>query len=921
MLYRIKHIASAILLLLCAVPYATALELEFDEVSPLSSFTMSADGSAEKGYTFTVTNPDASVPAFVSFKKFADKVDAGCRMVTFEYRATSPAGQRVLGSMISLNFISATGSGTNRLFHQNTYASDPDSDGWYRMSFDIGPERDKGLGFGRKNQQLWVHFVGILAGSAITIRNARLDEYEFAQSPTDVAAGGAFLNAADFNIGLHNGIGYHARQHADEARVPYQNPAVSDRFPILAWNGVEPHVSASGSIDWDRLESDFRDFWDCGFSLAMPTGNPQANAHCIWENIGRFVFKDTGLKMFLKPNDLTDDEIKYFAGADRLAGWFIRDEPFVFNLHEMRQIVDRVTSLDTDHILYGNIFGAQSDDMSATGARDYEDYVNQYLTQVGIGYLSYDFYPVRQYIATGQRFVHPLFFYNLEMAARISQSRGIPFWGFVHSVESNCNVEGTKYPAPSLEEMKIEAFCALAYGAQGMQYFTYGCPYDPEYNYRNSPLDSDGNRTPTWDMVRTVNEEINALRNVFLGAKVRWVANTAEETPQGCRSLTADMLPDGFTAITSDNAAGLCVSRLTNAGAEYLMVVNPDLTATQKVTFEHTANCRQVTPGGIAVPESDVHTLAPGEYVIYLLGESEPAAPDPTEPFVNTDRRLTDSRSHNSEVDLRTSAASATYINNMGTEHWQTYSLSPQTAAGLNITPVQAADNWGAWFNYTINVEADGCYDLRVRHAVPWDSYRRIASSTIPLSQAGALCADYRLDFDQSLNWASEFAASMVLEIDGRPIMPVMQQTRPAAPLPDDYDGSAYNAMLADKNSWVAANTATLPEPLNATLRFWPEGGNNTPTPRVNDKPDYAAVSLTAGQHTITVRSLCSPWQFYGIEIAPATQSGIDNVAIDTEQSQPEQWFDMRGLPVNPDTAAPGLYLRRQGSTFEKIAK
>ena len=923
MLSRVKRLLSAVLALLCTVLPASALELEFDAVSPLSSFTMSADGSAEKGYTFTVTNPDATVPAFVSFKKFTDKVDAECRMLTFEYRATAPAGQRVLGSLISLNFINASGTGSNRLVHLNTYSTPADSEGWYRMSFDIGAERDKGLGFGRKGQQLWVHFVGIPAGTSITIRNARLEAYEFAQTPTEVSAEkGGFVQASDFNTGLHNGVGHHSRQHADEARVPYSNPAVADRFPILAWCGVEPHVSGSGSIDWDRLEADFKDFWECGFSLAMPTGHPQANAHCIWDNIGRFVFKDTGLKMFLKPNDLTDDEIKYYAGADRLAGWFIRDEPFVFNLHEMRQIVDRVTSFDTKHILYGNIFGAQSDDMSATGARNYEDYVNQYLTQVGIGYLSYDFYPVRQYVATGERFVHPLFFYNLEMASRISQSRGIPFWGFVHSVESNCSVKGTKYPKPSLEEMKIEAFCALAYGAQGIQYFTYGCPYDPEYNYQNSPLDSEGNRTPTWDMVCAVNKEINALRNVFLGARPVWVANTAEKTPQGCRSLTDDMLPDGFTAVRSDNAAGLCVSLLANNGAEYLMVVNPDLSAVQNVTIDRTEACRQVTPDGIIDPKSDTHRLAPGEYVIYLLGENTPANTDTTEPFVNPDTRLTDSRSYYSEVDMRRAASGqATYINNMGTENWGSYSLSPQTAAGLGITPMQAADNWGAWFNYTIDVEADGVYDLRVRHAVPWDSYRRIASSTLPATQAGALCADYRLDFDPTLNWAAEFAASMVLEIDGQCVVPTSQQTYPARPEADDYDGSAYNTMLADKNAWLANNSATLPEPLNATLRFWPRGGDNTPAPRVNDKPDYAAVNLTAGQHTVTVRSLCSPWQFYGIEITPSAASGIDTIVTDTDENTPEQWFDLRGLRVDPATAAPGLYLRKRGTKVEKIAK
>ena len=919
MLLNVKSAASAILMLLCAIQYANAAyNLEFDGVSPSSSFQMEPGGSAEKGYTFKVVNPDAAVPAFVSFKKFANKVDPKYRMLTFEYMATGPESQRVLSSMISLNFINSTGTGSSRIVHHNTYTTGT----WCRMSFDIGPERDKGLGFGRINQSLWVHFVSLPAGSSVTIRNAKLEEYEFAESPIEISAGKtSFIAPEAFNQGLHNGYGHHSRQPADEVPIKYKNPALDGRFPILAWNGVEPHTSSSGSIDWDRLESDFKDFWNCGFSLTLPTGNPQANAHCLWDNIGRFVFKDTGLKMFLKPGELTDDEVRYYAGAPRLAGWFIRDEPFVFNLHEMRTMVDRVKSIDTEHILYGNIFGCQQHDMTATGARDYDDYVNQYLDQVGIGYLSYDFYPVRQYVATGKRFMHPLFFYNLETASRISQSRGIPFWGFVHSVESNCNVEGTKYPAPSVEEMKIEAFCALAYGAQGIQYFTYGCPYDPEYDYKNSPLDKDGNRTPTWNMVQSVNAEINALSHVFLGAKTRWVANTAENTPEGCRSLTADMLPDGFSAITSDCPTGLCVSLLTNAGTEYLMIVNPDLEAIQQVKIEKTIACKQVTVNGITDPVSDTHALAPGEYVIYLLGKNTPSAPDTSEPYVNPDLRLTDSRSHINEIDLRQKPDASTYINNMGTENWGSYSLTPVTATGLAITPGQAADNWGAWFNYTINVEADGEYDISIKHAVSWDRFRRVASTPALLNQNGALCADYRLDYDPSVNWPVEFAAAMVLEIDGTPVMPANQPVYPANPKADDYDGSVYNAMLADKSSWLQANSATVPEPLQAALRFWPEGGNNEPQPRVNDKPDYTAVKLTAGQHKLTVRSLCSPWQFHGIQIAPSALSGIDVIETETCPEAAEQWFDLRGLPANPDTAAPGLYLRKRGNKVEKIAK
>lgn len=921
MLLKLKKVAVVVAVALCACVNAHAVyNLEYDEISPLSSFKLASGGSSEDGSTFTVANPDASVPAFLILKPFTRALAKDEIVVSFEYKASSPDGRRVLASMISVNYFRGTSSGTSEIMHQNVYSTaDADGEMWNRCMLDISKERLTGfLKFGRVGHVMWLHFVGLPAGTNITLRNLKIVDREHAEHPVTVAAKGAsFVSPELFNFGVRNGYGHHSRQYVDEAPVKYMNPAEPGLFPILAWNGVEPHVSSSGSIDWERFEADFRDFWSCGFSLTLPTGNPTANAHCIWDNIGRFIFKDTKLRMFLKPADLRDEEIQYYAQAPRLAGWFIRDEPFVFQFAELRALVDRVSALDKDHVLYGNVFGSQGD-MSATGAADYEDYIDKYLSQVGIGYLSYDFYPIRQYEATGERYVHPMFFYNLETASRMSAARGIPFWGFVHSVESNCLDEGVKYPKPSLEEMKIEAFCALAYGAQGIQYFTYGCPYDPEYNYQNSPLDADGNKTPTWDMVKTVNTEINALTSVFLGARLRWAAHTAENTPEGCRSLTADMLPDGIGPIASAGGDGLCVTMLSNGATDYLMIVNPDINHTQTVRVGNAVTLRQVTPQGITTPQSDDFVLAPGEYAIYIVGEGAPSVPDASEPWINPDRRLTDSRSACGEVDIRKDASGHVYINNMGTENWERFTLAGESFSGLTVTPRQAADNWGAWFNYTIDVEADGDYDISIRHAVPWDSFRRIASSNMPLNSAGALCADYRLDYDASVCWPSSFASAMVMEIDGTPVVPSNQTAYPSAPEAGDVSGERYNTAVADKSSWIPADR-TLAQPLNAALHFWPRGGVNDAVCRVNDQPDYAGVRLAAGRHVITVRSLCSPWKFYGIDIVPSESSAIDEIGCDTDSDVREEWFDMHGRRVNPASAAPGLYLRRRGATVDKI--
>ena len=91
-------------------------------------------------------------------------------------------------------------------------------------------------------------------------------------------------------------------------------------------------------------------------------------------------------------------------------------------------------------------------------------------------------------------------------------------------------------------------FSDLAYGAQGLQYFTYWTPVNSEgFDYEFGPIGLDGRRTVAYDLVRQVNGEIKALSGVFAGAKVKWVRHTGKTIPRGTQRLTK--LPEPSTLI------------------------------------------------------------------------------------------------------------------------------------------------------------------------------------------------------------------------------------------------------------------------------------------------------------------------------------------------------------------------------------
>lgn len=101
-------------------------------------------------------------------------------------------------------------------------------------------------------------------------------------------------------------------------------------------------------------------------------------------------------------------------------------------------------------------------------------------------------------------------------------------------------------------------------------------------------------------------------------------------------------------------------------------------------------------------------------------------------------------------------------------------------------------------------------------------------------------------------------------------------------------------------------------------------------TSRATTPPDavYGAFSDYNQQHTplyvpeaaLSTYKFCIEWSdfryIYGIG------AGIDDVAADSTEAgaTPVRWYDLQGHEIDPDNAAPGIYIRRQGTEATKVA-
>ncbi len=378
----------------------------------------------------------------------------------------------------------------------------------------------------------------------------------------------------------------------------YKNPA-GNEFPILAWYSV---------IGDDQLTPErYREMREAGFNLSFSRFEhnnqiDKALAAC----------DGTGVKLILTSFELVDDTkstVDRYKDNANLAGYFLIDEPVTGYFPALRRFRDRVFAADTLHLAYLNLFpyyvGAEN-----VGTKTYEEYMRRFVEEVDIPMISYDFYPIIKY--NDSICVRQWFYENLEIASRVAKDTSRPFWSFCLATEHG------PYPMPTAVHLRHEAFSALAYGAQGLQYFTYWNPkkQDSEsWDYKNAPINRSGNRTSVWYLIRDLNREIQNLSWVFLGATLIDVSHTGDVIPDGTKPL--EKLPDNFSKIEG-NGIGFIVSRLDNGDNKFLMIVNRDIDQSQTVDIEKSADVRRVlSDGSVVSDDNDQVIVAPGDYVLY----------------------------------------------------------------------------------------------------------------------------------------------------------------------------------------------------------------------------------------------------------------------------------------------------------------
>ena len=371
---------------------------------------------------------------------------------------------------------------------------------------------------------------------------------------------------------------------------------LSGQIPILAWIGVPQEETTIARYEELRASGITHNF------------SMFSNAEAMEKALK--IAQKTGVKMIVSCPELkTDPEkiVRRFMNHPAVAGYYLRDEPGRNDFQELGEWAKKIRAIDDKHFCYLNLLPNYADE-NQLGVKTYREYVNIFIKEVPLQLLSFDHYPI---IGDSSRSVRENWYENLEIFSDEAAKAKKPFWAFALTVAHG------PYPIPTLAALRLQVYSNLAYGAQGIQYFTYWTPKDTQWDFHNGPITLESRRSEVYDKIKLMSGEIKNLSGVFLGAKLVSVAHTGKSIPLGTKRLLE--LPKPIQVLETEGT-GAVVAVLEKGTDLFLVVVNRDLINTMQLTIKVDSTVEKVLKDGSLVPADTYMStivIEPGDVAIY----------------------------------------------------------------------------------------------------------------------------------------------------------------------------------------------------------------------------------------------------------------------------------------------------------------
>jgi hypothetical protein len=310
--------------------------------------------------------------------------------------------------------------------------------------------------------------------------------------------------------------------------------------------------------------------------------------------------------------------MELYGGYPALAGLNLYDEPSRAQFGIVGYAKEVIQGFAAKQLPYVNIWPSYAS-LSALGTSSYEEYLRLYLSEVKPPLLCFDHYP----LLSGRQ-ITSSYFYNWALIRRYSLQAGIPSWVFIQSAEfSGSGTSISYHRRPNEAEIRWQINVSLAYGAKGIQYFTYWTPAATSFG--GSLVSRDGELTPLYAYAKRANDRLKVIGKVLLPLISESVVHANENPlPKGAKAFKGD----GYIKSVSGSSVILGRFRDLAGGTErYLLVTNRSFSNAARTLLKLSDSVSKIleldsqtgTFRPVAQQGSIRLSIPPGDARLYLL--------------------------------------------------------------------------------------------------------------------------------------------------------------------------------------------------------------------------------------------------------------------------------------------------------------
>lgn len=397
-----------------------------------------------------------------------------------------------------------------------------------------------------------------------------------------------------------------------------------DVMPIGAWVSPPPENAIYGQKNPNYIT-------DANYKLAKEAGlniiyglyenvenrlaDVQRALDAAQANGLKYLVRDANAKAGIDDEEMMQSALEVYKNHPAYLGNLIQDEPSIRFFEMLGAYHNNYRKVLPHSYFYINILpnyasknqihiDVTDERGGVASTEDYAQYLREYMDVVKPQFISYDYYPLEGEFPSMKQG----YFENMSLIRKVSMEHKIPFWVFIQSCSYNAI---TRIPVRA--ETLWQVNTALAYGAQGIQYFTFWTPLESD-DFQGAMITKTGEITQVYYDVQAANRQIAAVDHVLMNAVSQGVV-IHKDSPVPIPE--EDILRTYGELVSLEGETPVLVGCFDNAGQSAYYVVNNTIEAAGNTTMNFN------TTVSVSVTQNGVTTQKTGESLVLQLEAGE----------------------------------------------------------------------------------------------------------------------------------------------------------------------------------------------------------------------------------------------------------------------------------------------------------